>query len=110
MGFRFRQSFKIAPGIKLNVGKKSLSIRAGVRGFGLTSGTSGTRATAGIPGTGISYSKKLGQLDARQEIAEMTRIEAAPVQRSLFVRAVVGLFQTACGLILIGFLIRLFHG
>lgn len=60
MSFRFRRSFKIAPGIRLNVGRKSLSVRAGVKGFGLTSGTAGSRISGGIPGTGLSYTKRIG--------------------------------------------------
>ena len=32
MGFRFRKSFKIAPGVRVNIGKKSVGISAGVKG------------------------------------------------------------------------------
>ena len=32
MGLRFRKSFKIAPGVKLNFGKKSQSITFGGKG------------------------------------------------------------------------------
>lgn len=32
MGFRFRKSYKIAPGVKVNVGKKSGSISLGTKG------------------------------------------------------------------------------
>ena len=66
MGFRFRYSKKLMPGVRLNVGKKSESVRLGGRGFGVTTGTSGRRVTAGIPGTGLSYTSaiKSGQPDA----------------------------------------------
>lgn len=58
---RFRKRVKIAPGITLNVGKKSVGVRVGGRGYGISSNTrTGTRASVGLPGTGISYSKKVG--------------------------------------------------
>ena len=57
MGFRFRQSIKIAPGIKLNVGKKSASVSVGGKGASLNFSKKGTRGTVGVPGTGLSYSK-----------------------------------------------------
>jgi hypothetical protein len=56
MGFRFRKSFKIAPGVKLNVGKKSMGVSVGAKGFRTSVNTSGRRTTTvGIPGTGLSY-------------------------------------------------------
>lgn len=84
MGFRFRKSIKIAPGVRLNLGKKSASISFGTRGLRHSISTSGRRTTSvGIPGTGIYYTKssKLGSkagskskvtdnLDPYQEVAE----------------------------------------
>lgn len=60
MGWRFHKSFKIAPGIRLNVEKKSSSISFGPRGAKITVGTRGTHVTAGIPGTGLYDTEKLG--------------------------------------------------
>lgn len=60
MGFRFRKSIKIAPGLKLNLGTRGASLSVGGRGGRLTFGSSGVRATVGIPGTGISYTEKIG--------------------------------------------------
>lgn len=58
MGLRFRKSFKIAPGVRVNLNKKSASISVGTKGARITKNTSGrTTTTVGIPGTGISYSK-----------------------------------------------------
>lgn len=37
MGFRIRKSFKIAPGIKLNLSKKGLGMSAGVKGLRVNS-------------------------------------------------------------------------
>ena len=56
MGIRFRKSFKVAPGVRLNVGKKSSSISVGGKGFHTSVSTTGRRTnTVGIPGTGISH-------------------------------------------------------
>ena len=57
MGYlRFRRSIRIAPGIRLNVGKRGISTSVGVRGFHETVHISGARRTSiGIPGTGLSY-------------------------------------------------------
>jgi hypothetical protein len=58
MGFRFRKSFKIAPGVRVNVGKKSIGISAGVKGARVSVNSSGRKTTTvGLPGTSLSYSK-----------------------------------------------------
>lgn len=58
MGFRFRRSFKIAPGVRLNLNSKSTSVRIGPKGLGYTISSNGKRrVTASIPGTGISRSE-----------------------------------------------------
>lgn len=56
MGWRFRNSVKILPGIRLNFGKSGISTSLGGRGASLNIGSKGTRSTIGVPGTGISYS------------------------------------------------------
>lgn len=56
MGFRFRKSIKIAPGVRVNIGKKSTSISFGGKGARYTISSTGRKtASVGIPGTGISY-------------------------------------------------------
>ncbi|MDV2884779.1 DUF4236 domain-containing protein [Alkalihalophilus pseudofirmus] len=58
MAFRFRRSKKIAPGVRINVSKKSIGLSVGGKGLRHSINTSGRRTTtAGIPGTGMSYSK-----------------------------------------------------
>jgi hypothetical protein len=64
VGLRYRKSFKIAPGLKLNLNAKSASITGGVRGAHVTYNSKGYRtASAGVPGTGLSYraTKRVGQ-------------------------------------------------
>lgn len=69
MGFRFRKSFRIAPGIRINISKKGLSsVSLGGRGATLNVGSDkGARVTVGIPGTGMSYSEQIGASDGAEE-------------------------------------------
>lgn len=61
MGLRFRKSFKVAPGVKVNLNKKSTSVTFGGKGVHHTVSSSGKKTTTvGIPGTGISYSETSG--------------------------------------------------
>lgn len=55
MGFRFRRSLKVVPGVKLNVGGRSASVSFGVPGATANVSPKGTSLTVGVPGTGISY-------------------------------------------------------
>lgn len=56
MGLRFRKSKKIAPGIKLNVGKKSVGVSVGGKYGGVSfNSKSGTTTRVSAPGTGVSY-------------------------------------------------------
>ncbi|WP_127067965.1 MULTISPECIES: DUF4236 domain-containing protein [unclassified Veillonella] len=55
MGFRFRRTLKIAPGIRLNFGKSGVSASIGPRGAKMTVGKDGVRTTVGLPGSGMSY-------------------------------------------------------
>lgn len=51
MGLRFRKSIKIAPGVKLNINKKSCSVTVGKRGAHYTINSKGKHtASVGIPG------------------------------------------------------------
>jgi hypothetical protein len=49
---------KIAPGLRLNLGKRGASVRVGTKGVGMTVGSSGKTVSAGLPGTGLSVSHK----------------------------------------------------
>ena len=60
MGWRFRRSFKIAPGVRWNLGLRGSSFSVGPRGFKLNFSKRGLRRTVSIPGTGISHSQMLG--------------------------------------------------
>jgi hypothetical protein len=59
MGFRFRRSVRIMPGVRLNFGKRGVSTTVGRRGASVTFGKRGTYANVGLPGTGMSYRERL---------------------------------------------------
>lgn len=61
MGWNFRKSVKILPGVRLNFGKKGLaSTSFGPRGAKVNVGKKGVFLNTGIPGTGLSYRQKIG--------------------------------------------------
>lgn len=56
MGFRFRKSFNLGGGFKVNLSKSGIGYSWGGKGFRLTKTAKGKiRKTISIPGTGISY-------------------------------------------------------
>jgi len=59
MGLRFRKTFRLAPGVKVNIGSKSVSASFGRQGAWYTTGTAGRRITLGLPGTGLSWTSAL---------------------------------------------------
>lgn len=55
MGFRMKKSFKVAPGVKVNLGRKSASVSLGPKGFKRTYSTTGRKTTSVSLGHGMSY-------------------------------------------------------
>lgn len=53
--FRFRQSIRLAPGVRINLGKRGASLSVGRPGATVNIGKKGLRTTVGAPGTGLSY-------------------------------------------------------
>jgi hypothetical protein len=85
MGFRFRRSFKIAPGVRLNMGRSGFtSMSVGPRGLKMNVGARGVRTTVGIPGTGISYttSTATGRRTAHNQVP----LNAASIQMGVRVK------------------------
>ena len=61
MGMRYRKSIGLGKGVRLNVGKGSLGISAGVKGAHVSvNSRRGVTTSVGAPGTGVSYSKTTG--------------------------------------------------
>lgn len=70
MGIRFRKSMKIAPGVRLNFGKNSIGVSAGVKGARVSVNSKGrVTKTLSVPGTGLSYvtTSKLGNSKTKEQ-------------------------------------------
>jgi hypothetical protein len=60
MGWRFRTSFKVIPGLRLNLSRNGLSASIGGAPCTMNVGPRGVTGTASIPDTGISYREHFG--------------------------------------------------
>lgn len=59
MGFlRFRRSFKVIPGIRINLSKTGVSTSIGKPGTTVNLRGDRVRTTVGVPGTGLSYTEQ----------------------------------------------------
>lgn len=59
MGWGFRKSVNIMPGVKLNLSRSGPSISLGPKGLKYNINSRGSRVRCSIPGTGIYYTKNL---------------------------------------------------
>lgn len=83
MAFRFFRRVRLAPGLTLNLSKRSGSLSFGPRGAKVTAGTSGVRRTVSLPGTralvhgeGRRRPARRGQAEARAEPLRQRRTAA----------------------------------
>lgn len=72
MGFRFRKSLKIMPGVRVNVSKTGFSTSLGSKGFTANVSKRGVRGTVGIPGSGLSYSGKVGGNNGSRRVSHVS--------------------------------------
>ncbi|WP_462413503.1 DUF4236 domain-containing protein [Neobacillus sp. Marseille-QA0830] len=100
MGLRFRKSFKIAPGIRMNLGKTGVGVSFGGPGLRYSIHSSGRRTTTvGIPGSGLSYSTTTGgksyktpAYQRRNELARLQR-EQQKLEEMDYARLQVDLYE-----------------
>ena len=69
MAFRFQRRVTLIPGLRLNFGKRGVSVSAGIRGANVTAGRRGVYGNMGAPGTGLSYRTRLDKSPAQQRRA-----------------------------------------
>lgn len=83
MGFRFRRSIRILPGVRVNLSGSGASVSLGARGFHYTIGPKGTRVTAGIPGTGLSWTEYSPHASKRSNVQNVLTppLNFHPVER-----------------------------
>lgn len=68
MSLRYRKSIKIAPGVKVNLNKKSASVTLGGKGFHKTYNTNGqTTTSVNLPVNGLSYTDRKGSGATRSQ-------------------------------------------
>ena len=89
MPVRFRRTFTLLPGVKVNVSKGGMSITVGTKGFHLNFSKHGVRQTTGLPGSGISHTSYLFKNDddeteteARSESASAGETDEKPKRRT----------------------------
>lgn len=92
MALRFRKSFKIAPGIRINVSKSGVSTSVGGKGLTANLSKRGTRITTGIPGTGIS-SSTLYKAKPRQQVADEPSLLASIITLAIIAFALWLIFR-----------------
>ena len=92
MGFGFRKSFKIAPGVRLNVSSRGVGASVGVKGLRYSANSRGQRrTTVSLPGTGLSYTSTSGgsnrntgktnyRTTSYQRQAELNRLQKEKLQ------------------------------
>lgn len=74
---RFRRTVRIAPGIRLNVNKRSVGVSAGVRGARVSINSDGrSTRSVGVPGTGLYYRDQTGPRSVKRTSADAPRLES----------------------------------
>ncbi len=103
MGFRFRKSVSLFPGVRLNIGKKGLGISAGVKGARVGVGSKGAYTSVGIPGTGISSVNYIGKGKKQaQDAVTLQKPKGSALLGFLLLVAIVTAFiQPVVGLLLV---------
>lgn len=76
MGFRFRKSISILPGVRVNLSNGIPSLTVGPRGASVSFSRRGTYANLGVPGTGLSYRTRLDR-SARSRSGGSNRTDPA---------------------------------
>jgi len=67
VGFRFRKSFKLLPGIRLTLSRRGGSASAGPRGARVSISSSGrVTRTLSLPGTGIAHVRTIRPASRRR--------------------------------------------
>ncbi|RZL25455.1 MAG: DUF4236 domain-containing protein [Rhodococcus sp. (in: high G+C Gram-positive bacteria)] len=83
MGFRFRKSIQIVPGVRVNVSRSGIGYSAGVKGARITKHANGrVSRTLSVPGTGLSHQSTVGGNRSRS-----TSTSTAPRRRTPTVAA-----------------------
>ncbi|MBA0038808.1 DUF4236 domain-containing protein [Pantoea sp. BIGb0393] len=83
MGFRFRKSISIIPGVRMNLSTSGASLSVGPRGASVSFGKCGTFANLGLPGTGLSYRTRLDRASAASRKRNASKQEDPHLRQEL---------------------------
>ena len=87
MGLRYRKSIKIAPGVKINLNKKSASVTVGGKGYHKTFNSNGqTTTSVNLPVKGMSYTAKKSGTSKRKSTASAVSTSSTPTASSSTVK------------------------
>lgn len=87
MGFRFRKSIKLFPGVRLNLSKSGVSTTIGRPGASMNIRGRRVRGTVGIPGSGMSYDAET-TIGGDDHLPTPPRELTPPPRRSLGMRLI----------------------
>lgn len=88
MGLRYRKSIKIAPGVKINLNKKSASVTVGGKGYHKTFNSNGqTTTSVNLPVKGFSYTDKKGKTSSLRK-STVASVSSTPVSRPVSAKAI----------------------
>ena len=82
MGLRFRKSFKLAPGLRLNMSKSGFGLSVGPRGTSMSFGPSGTYRNVNLPG-GFSFRDRVGGTPQRHSDSRSSDSQKVSVNVSI---------------------------
>lgn len=105
MGFRFRKSYKLPGGFRINLSKSGIGYSWGVKGYRITKKANGNvRKTMSVPGTGISHvseskasvsNQYSGSKSVVQNVSDLTNFDPKKAVRK-FILSFCVLFLIAC--------------
>lgn len=79
MSWRFRKTFKIMPGLKLNLTARGLSATIGAAPMSVNMGPQGVYGNVSIPGTGLWNRQRLDLPSPSHPVAQPARVDENPV-------------------------------
>src|SRR5262245_45052595 len=72
MGYRFRKSITLLPGVRVNVSKSGASLSLGPKGATVNLGKGGVRGTYDLPGSGSYYTKQKSWSELGRDVDKIT--------------------------------------
>lgn len=83
VGLRFRHSFEVFPGVRLNLSGSGITASFGIDGATVNVGSHGLRSTIGIPGTGVSFTTNHTPTQPRQPLPPPVYMPSAYQMREI---------------------------